>query len=273
MSMHCNDVEPLLQAYLDNELAEGDTQDLTDHVSDCRSCREQVAEEARFHRTLRAHLRPPRASEGLRERIQVELDREEWRERKQSRRGWGWGWMLPATASAAACVALLFFAVSNPMPGQPEEDVANDAVRQHLRRPPMEVQGAAVKGWVQQHVSPAVRVPRFNHRDTNLRGARLSHLQGRDAALIYYDVQMGRRQYEVSAMIFDAADIEFRDGERHTVGDRTLWVAQSYGLSIVAHKDGEGIGYLFISEMNGRDLLDFVVTSDLVSRTGESWRR
>jgi hypothetical protein len=55
-------------------------------------------------------------------------------------------------------------------------------------------------------------------------------------------------------------------GRRHRVGGRTLCVGQQRGTHIVTHTDGNGLGYIFISEMDARTLVDFVSTSDLLLR-------
>lgn len=270
MSMRCEDVEPLVQTHLDGELADEDRRELSVHLASCASCRDTVAEEARFHRELREKLRPPPLPGGMRERILTELDREDWRARKQTTSRLGWA--FPAVASMAAACALIFFIMSSRDLGTDEAPLAYDAVRQHIRRPPVEVQGAAVNPWVQQYLSPMVQVPRFSDRDISLRGARLSHLRGRDAALLYYEAVINKRPYEVATFIVDAPDLNVSAGEREVIGGRELWVHESHGYNVVAHKDAAGIAYVFTSEMPKEDLLRVVVTSNLLLR-GENLLR
>lgn len=272
MAIQCLDVETLVQTHLDGELAEEDASELQSHLVACSSCCEAAAEEARFHTELRHTLAPPAAPAGLRSRITAELGREDWRARKDRQRA-RWSWALPATATLVAAAALLLFVVVNQR-AETEAPVAYDAVRQHIRRPPIEVQGTAVTPWVKRHLSPGVEVPRFSDRSTSLRGARLSHLRGRDAVLLYYDASVGSRRHAVTAAILEAADLDLRIGERYVIGDRALWVGQDLGYNIVTLKGPNGFGYVFTSEMDSESLLDFVVNSDLFLRPGEPslWR-
>lgn len=198
------------------------------------------------------------------------LDREDWSARKEGRSLKSW--TLPAAASLAAVAALLLFIVSAPRQSA-EAPVTVHAVRQHIRRPPIEVQGAAVTPWVKQHMSPMVSIPRFSSRNTSLRGARLSHLGSRDAVQIFYRADVNSQPYDVTMMIVDASDLNLRNGRRYMIGGRELWAGQYYGYNVVAHKDANGIGYVFISEMSADHLLGLVETSDLILRTSEASRR
>lgn len=273
MPLQCAEIETLVQTYLDDELAGEETRDLERHVAGCTDCRQQVAEETRFHTSLRKQLAPPRAPADLRDRIAQALDREDEgvRARGISRRrarGSRWSWVLPGTATLAAAAALLLFVFQTPeSPSEPP--VAYDAVRQHMRRPPVEVQGAAISPWIRRHFSPQVQVPRFDRRHTNLRGARLSHVRGRDAVQFYYDVARGSHRHEVSMLMFDASDIDFgqtfRRSQHRQIDGREIWLDERLGYGVVAHKSADGIGYLLTSDMDGDQLLDLVRQSDLLS--------
>jgi anti-sigma factor RsiW len=265
MAIQCLDVETLVQTHLDGELAEDDAKELQSHLTACSSCCGVATEEARFHAGLRQTLAPPAMPAGLHSKIIAELAREDWRARKANRARWSWA--LPASATVAAAAALLFFVVANQRTDA-EAPVAYDAVRQHIRQPPIEVQGAAVSPWVKRHLSPVVEVPRFSDRNTRLRGARLSHLRGRDAVLLYYDASVGSQRHAVTAVILEAADLDLRSGQRYSVAGRELWVSQNLGYNIVTLKGPDGIGYVFTSEMDSESLLGFVVNSDLMLRPG-----
>lgn len=271
MAIQCVDVETLVQTHLDGELAEEDASELQSHLAACSSCCESATDDARFHAELRHTLAPPPMPAGLCARITAELAREDWRARKSDRARWSWA--LPAAATLAAAAALLLFVVVNQRP-EAEAPVAYDAVRQHIRRPPIEVQGTAVTPWVKRHLSPVVEVPRFSDRGTSLRGARLSHLRDRDAVLLYYDASVGSRRHAVTATILEAAGLDLRIGQRHVVGGRELWVGHARGYNIVTLKGRNDIGYVFTSEMDSESLFQFVVNSDLLLSSVEPrlWR-
>lgn len=265
MAIQCADVETLVQTHLDDELADEDARVLKEHLTSCRSCGVLASEEARFHAELRSKLAAPAMPAELAGRIAAELDRHDWRARKE--RVGRLSAVLPMAASLAAAAALLLFVVST-RDGGSEPQLAQEAVRQHMRRPPIEVQGTAVSPWVERHMSPHVQIPTFS-QSTQLRGARLSHLRGRDAAQVFYDAFIGHRRHEVSAMIVpDAMDLKLRGGQRHVVDGRELWVGASHGYSVVFHKAVNGTVYLFTSDMDAGELLDLVADSDLLMRAG-----
>lgn len=270
MPTRCTDIEPLVQTYLDDELAEEDARDVERHIETCDGCRRRTVAQARFHAFLRKELAPCRAPESLRERVAHALDQEEWRMRR-ARRAPG-RWVLPGSATVAAAAALLLFVVTAVQQPQTSEEprVADDAVLQHMQRSPIEVQGAAVSPWVRRNYSGQVQMPRFEGVRTTLRGARRSQLRGRDAVQLYYDVLIGQRQHELSVHLFPAADIDFDRGfpnsRAYVVDGRVLWVGELRGHAVVAHRDASGTGYLFTSgDMRGEHLLEMVGRSDLLS--------
>lgn len=286
MPIHCGDIENLLQTYLDDELADDDSSAVAEHVAECPSCKKHVADEARFHSDVRYALEPPPAPESLRDNLCLVLDREDWQARKRGRSAWTW--VLPGSATLAAAAALLLFVVSNQdfaadagsdpaasstassgaTPGATRSATPSatydDAVRRHVRKLPIEVQGAAVQDWASQHMPRQAALPRFSTPRTDLLGARLSHLDGRDALQLYYQARVDHRVYEMTGLILDASDLDFRTRERRTISGRELWVGKSMGYNVVAHKDERGIGYVFISEMTVAQLLDTVGNSDLL---------
>lgn len=270
MAIQCADTEPLVQTFLDGELADADADALHAHLAECAECNQVAAETARFHASLRERLTPPPAPEHLRDNILQALDQEDWRVRKA--RSPRWNWTLPVASSLAAVAALLFFFVSSNQ-SVSTSPVADDAVRQHLRRPPVEVTGTKVSPFVREHFSHRAHVPRFSDTSTGLLGARLSHVAGRDAAQLFYETRIGNRLYDVSVLIVEPSRLDFCVGRRYMVGDRKLCLAHLQGMHIVSHTDEDGWGYLVVSEMDGPHLLDFVGTSDLLLRASENHRR
>lgn len=270
MAIQCADTETLVQTYLDGELADNDAETLQAHLGECANCNQLATEEARFHARLRERLTPPPAPEHLRGNILKALDQEDWRARKQ--RSSRWNWTLPAASSLAAVAALLFFFVSsNQSVSTPP--VADDAVRQHLRRPPVEVTGTKVSPFVREHFSQQAHVPRFSDSSTGLLGARLSHMAGRDAAQLYYETRMGNRRYEVSVLIVESRRLDLCVGRPYRIGGRKLCLVKHRGHHVVTHTDENGWGYVFTSKMDGETLVDFVGTWDLLLASENRRRR
>lgn len=266
MAIQCADTDTLVQTYLDGELADADAAMLHGHLTECAVCAHTATEEARAHALLREKLAPPSMPMHLRDRVIEALAIDDWQSRRHSVARWSW--TFPAAASVAAAAALVLFVVTNNQPAK-NQAVAEDAVRQHTRPLPIEVAGNSVPVFVREHLSPMAHVPRFSSTATSLRGARLSHLGGRDAALVFYETRMGNRLYDVSALIFDARDMRLCNGRMFDIGGRDVCVSQIQGFHVATHKDDRGIGYIFISEMDAMTMLDFVKTSDLLLRASE----
>ncbi len=268
MSIQCAEIENLLFSYLDDELDEHERIDFESHLADCASCADRVDAETRFSDTMRMHLAPPPVPELLERRLLRALDAEDRQSRAQLLRSWA----LPGAATVAAAAALAVFVVA-PGSSRNEDLVTHAAVQQHLRQPPIEVQGAAVSPWLHEHFRPSIEVPRFSSSDIRLKGARLSHLRGLDAAQLFYEVESFGRLHEVQAHIIDASNLAFRGSRRQVIDGRELWIDGQLGLSVVAYKAPDGIGYVFTSsDMDERQLVDLVGSSDLLLRVNERLR-
>ncbi|HWN72114.1 MAG TPA: zf-HC2 domain-containing protein [Haliangium sp.] len=270
MPIRCTDIESLVQTYLDDELAEGESRELELHAGACESCRRHMVQAARFHERLRqdlAALAPTGASSELCQRVALALDQEDWRTRRTRTT-----WVLPGAATMAAAAALLLFVVTSLKPAErpTQPQVTEAAVLEHIRRPPLEVQGAAVSPWMRQHYSPTAQMPRFEGVRTVLRGGRLGQLRGRQAMQLYYDVLHGQRRHEVVVHVFDGRDIDFAsgfpEGRPYRIDGNELWVGQLRGYGVVAHRDARGTAYLFTAEdLTGERLLDIVARADMRS--------
>jgi anti-sigma factor RsiW len=270
MAIQCNDIETLVHTYLDGELAEHDLLDVEDHLTECEACRQQMDEEARFVSRVREDLAPPPPPPMLHAQLLEALDGEDQRGAALARRTRR-AFALPAAASVAAAAALVLFASAQWSAN--ETPVTYEAVKQHLRRPPVEVQGAGVSPWIQQHFLPRVALPRFSEPSVNLVGARLSHLRGRDAAQLFYEVMSSRGHRNFQVHIIDASDLRLGGRDRREVGGRALWVDDQLGFSTVTFRDQDGIGYLFTSDMEADELFELVIGSDLLLRATERPRR
>jgi anti-sigma factor RsiW len=278
MPIRCTDIESLVQTYLDDELAEGETRELELHVGTCDECRRHVTGAARFHERLRqclAAVAPGSAPSDFCQRIALALDQEDWRMRRAGLRT---SWVLPGDATMAAAAALLLFVVTTVNPttsptvitAQVQPQVTEAAVLEHIRRPPLEVQGAAVSPWMRQHYSPTVQMPRFEGVRTVLRGGRLGQIRDRRSMQLYYDVLHGQRRHEVVVHVFDGRDVDFAsgfpEGRLHRIDGSELWVGELRGYGVIAHRDARGTAYLFTSEdLSGEHLLEIVGRTDLIA--------
>lgn len=276
MAIHCSDIETLVHTYLDGELAEDDVCEFENHAAECAVCGERLRLEVEFRSDLRRKLAAPRAPDTLRARLGSaldEVDRAEALAQRDSRLGW----ILPGVATFAAAAALvLFFTVGDRTnsANTAGEPIQHDAVRAHLRRAPLEVTGAAnrVSPWIKKHFQPRIEPPRFSGPDVALRGARLGHLQGRDSAQLFYQVERNGRRHDVNVHVIDGADLDFNANATWDVGGRKLGIDEKLGYSIVTYQDEHGIGWVFTSDMSKSDLANLVMSSDLLLRVDERLR-
>ncbi len=263
MAFHCSEIDTLIQTYLDGELSSQDLRDFEAHIAECEECRRKLRAERDFRRFIQRRLAEtaPQAPQALQQRLRENLDAED-NDLAAARRRARLSWVLPGAATLAAAAALLLFITTNRTPVA-EETIAEDAVMAHMRRPPVEVQGAGqVSPWIEQHFRPDVSVPRFSASNVSLRGARLSHLMGRDAAQLVYDVDRNSQRQELRVHIVDGKNLDLHAKNKRIIGGREVWVDGAYGFSTVTVRGNDGMSYVFTSEMDGDDLVDLVTSSD-----------
>ncbi len=168
---------------------------------------------------------------------------------------------------AAAAALAVFVTVKPPGPAQVGA-VAQEAVRQHTRSMPLEVQGASTGPWLREHFTPSVEVPKFTQPGIRLVGARLTAVNGHDGALLAYDVALGDARFGLSALVIrNASSEDLSGGQEIQVGNRVLHVMDSDGLTAVTFIDTDHMGYAFMSDrLSTNDLVQLVVSTDLIGR-------
>lgn len=282
----CNDIEPLVPPYLDQELADSDLRELEQHVAECGPCRHEIRAAEAVQRALRQQLAPPRAPDALRDRIVRGLDAADADDRRAERRA-RWSWALPAASSVAAAAALFLFVFAGPLAPAAEhaatepaaepqpERVAHEAVRQRFRASPVMVPGnrGEVSRSAAQYLRVPVRPPSFGRDDVDLLGWQPSNLRGRQAALFLYQVEGPSGRHQVNVHVLDARNLDLRSQDRVRVGARELWIDRPFGFSSVSFRDTGGIGYVFTSDMPSAELVALVAESDILDHVSERLRR
>jgi anti-sigma factor RsiW len=263
----CTSIDTLAMAYLDDELAGEERRELELHLHDCTDCRKHVDGEREELGMLRGKLAAPPAPDLLRARITRALDGEDAQVVRAQRRRWS-TWLLPGSAMIAAASALLLFVTVRPPGPQEVGAVAQEAVRQHTRSMPLEVQGASTGPWLHEHFTPSVEVPQFTAPGIKLVGARLTAVNGHDGALLAYSVALGDTRIGLSALVIrDARAEDLAGGDEIQVGNRVLHAMESNGLTAVTFIDIDHMGYAFMSDrLSTNELVQLVVQTDLIGR-------
>jgi anti-sigma factor RsiW len=267
----CQSIDTLSMAYLDDELATEERRELELHLIDCTTCRQQVDTERSDLAFVRGALVPPPATDILKSKLGRMLDTEDAEDARRDRKRWS-SWVLPGGAMVAAAAALALFIGVHPAAKREVSAATHEAVRQQLRQPPLEVQGASTGPWMREHFAP-VAVPQFTQPGVQLVGGRLSAVDGHDAALLFYALRTsdGNRFGLTALVVRDVHGEELSAGQAIDVGGRTLHLVDADGVPAVTFvdsgPDGNRLGYVFTSDrLSINELVDVVVSSDLIRR-------
>jgi anti-sigma factor RsiW len=274
----CQSIDTLAMAYLDDELVSEERRELELHLLSCTECKAHVESERAEIALVRKALAPPPAPGALKVSIQRLLDAEDRASMAAQRKRWT-RFVLPGSASLAAAAALAVFVFATPSRDEaPSGKVAREVVRQQSRQMPLEVEGPGTGPWLRQYFSN-VEPPRFTAPGIVLYGARLTAVSGHDAALLKYRVSMGSKVITLTAVVMDdMRGDELSGGQPVKVGgNRMLYIHSANGTPAVTFVDdsapvGARIGYAFAADgLSPNELLDLVVSSDLITRAHEGW--
>jgi anti-sigma factor RsiW len=268
----CDHIDTLAMAYLDDELATEERRELEHHVLDCAGCKQHLDGEREELAIIRKAIAVPPASDVARARVMRALDAEATKAtaaEKTARRGQLSRWMLPGSAMFAAVAALaVFVAVRPPAAVKATSTLAHEAIRQGQKSPPLEVQGVGTAPWLRQHFAPTVTLPQFADA-VELQGARLTAVNGHDAAQLKYTIKIGTGAIAMSAVVIRdlAPDALSGGGEAiPTDGDLPLHVVEIDGVPAVTYVDANHDGYVFMSgQLSAQEVLRLVVSSNLVA--------
>jgi len=264
----CNDVERLLEPYLDGEFEADDRASIETHLSACRSCRDGAASAMAFRSALRARLREafapgsPQATapDSLRRRISAALDAQEVRPATWWRRMLS---PLPV-AAAAACVAGALFVFAGHRATDP---LVEEAVRKHARDLPLELSTAAIApelipSMLARRLDFNPKPPAFRADGVKLVGAGLAQIRNWPAAYMRYETPRG----PVGLFIIDDPQRRVaEEGHRVDVGPATVWVMNMRGYNVAVWRQNE-IVYSLVSDLDEADLVRLVETAQSAER-------
>jgi anti-sigma factor (TIGR02949 family) len=128
--MQCEEARPLLDAYLDGEVAGAERSSLRDHIEGCAECGPEAAALQRLREGIRRAAPPYRAPEALRSGVRSALRREAAEARPAAMRAPGW---LAYAASILLAVAIGSGGTFLLTGERQENTVANEVIDSHLR--------------------------------------------------------------------------------------------------------------------------------------------
>jgi len=254
-AMDCSELERSVDAYLDDEFDHSERAEAEAHLARCGRCRVMVEAQGRLRAALRAKLReamnaPAQAGQAppaLRERVEQSLAHQRkplWRRALAP---------VPlATVAACAAGALVVLATHTG-----NEALLEDAIRNHHRALPLEVDAAAMPGWfagkLDFHPSP----PHFAGSGVRVEGARLSNLREWPAAYIRYRLPRG----QAGLFIVDDPSRRFdAPGRVVKMGQGVVRVTSARGYNVAVWRHDE-IVYSLVSDLDETQLFQLVQTA------------
>jgi len=154
-------------------------------------------------------------------------------------------------------------------PSNEVSETTQEVARQQVRNnKPLEVQGASTGPWLRQHFAPTMQLPTFETEPVQLLGARLTAVNGHDAAMLQYKVSLDDTPLRLSAVVVQGLGRdELSGGQAIEVGDRVLHLVEIEDTPAVTFVDQNNTGYVFMAErLTANELVRLVVSSNLIDR-------
>jgi len=233
--------ETQLDAYLDGELAAGDTRALETHLAECPECTRFRDRRLELRAAIVAGVPTFQAPQALRERVLAAARGSSPSARAPRRFTVQNVWRPLALAASFAVVALGSWTLALQRAGGVA--LADDVLASHIRSlmpghltDVLSSDQHTVKPWFNGRLDFSPAVYDFVGRGSPLLGGRIDYVGGRSVAALVY----GRRQHMINVFVWPAArgpggpSTRTRQGyhELHwTTGDYTYWVVSDLGLA------------------------------------------
>lgn len=257
MPQECRQLEEtFLHAYVDGEFDAEETAEVQAHLEGCAACTHVV----RIHQSYRAAMArassaaPHKLHDALKERLADEMPESRWMSTFRDPRG---------IALTAACVgaAAWFLAggMSHPVLSH-ETSYVDDGIALHSRALPFDYTASDVgslQQWLSSKLDFGVHVPRFPS-GAQVRGARLSSVHARPAAVVSYAVTADGRR--ASLLIVDDPEPRL-DGMARHIANREVFITRARGFNVVSWRTDDVV-YSLISDLDERDVLQLVQSAE-----------
>lgn len=255
-AMDCRELERSVDAFLDGEFDERERAEAEAHLAGCPACRGMVEGQGRIRDAVRAKLREAMAAPApagcapaaLRERLTRTLAKEK---RPLWRRALAPLPMATVAACAAGVLVVLASHTGNP-------DLLEDAIRNHHRGLPLEVDAAAMPGWFAGKLDFHPSLPHFTS-GVRVEGARLSNLREWPAAYVRYQLPRG----QAGLFIVDDPGRRFdAPGRDVRLGNEVVRVASAKGYNVAIWRQDE-IVYSLVSDLDEDSLFRLVEAAQI----------
>jgi len=243
--MNCQEIHPLLHAYIDGELDLPHALEVERHVGACPACAAAIGSWQALHSALRDHEVAYRAPGQLRSRLFAGTTKPPLETRQAKNRQPFWQWLaLGATAIAALALLLQPFAPAT------RDRLIDEAVAGHIRSLMAEhltdvasSDRHTVKPWFNGRLDFSPDVRDFAAQGFPLVGGRLDYLDGRAVAALVYR----RDKHPINVFVWPLA--------AETTPPPPASQARR-GYTVVMREQG-GLRYCLVSDVNPKELEEF----------------
>jgi len=244
--MNCDEVQQLLEAYLDGELTLSDRRDIDLHISECKSCLRQFENLQKLQIQIRSvQYQPlPAALKGSIENSLRDITGEPARRSELFR--WisiGGGSMITGVLATWLVMTVLLI---SPASSQIADSVINMHINSLLADHITDVRSTdrhTVKPWFNGRIGFAPPVKTFEPQGYQLMGGRLDYLDGQTVSALVYK----RRAHVINLFVLK---------NNHPSDTRSTASLQRHGYNLVSwHK--EGLAFWLISDLNKKELMQF----------------
>jgi anti-sigma factor RsiW len=273
--MDCKLVRGHLDAYVDGELEPTPVIEFERHLDDCGSCRNELALSRLMQRGLR-ELGQPAAPQALKLRLTRALDEADAREGRAVfplRNPWA----MSAVTVAGSLVLLVGGMIRSDSRGhqgvQTEAGIVDplgvlgEVVQRHVDQLPSDINAEPpdqVTSWFRGKVAFRMRPVEFNEPQVHFIGARVSHVQDRTAANLYYSVGSSR----LTTVVFQPPP-SFQHAlhddhllHRERLGSRVVTYHNVHGYTVPVFEH-DGVVYAFTGDLDQQRLLKLVASARL----------
>lgn len=248
--MNCREIRALSHAYADRELDLVRTNEIEQHLNDCRSCSREIANIRALSSALKSSTFYFRAPANLTKKIRASTcarnGTAHWPQRSVVRKeSWAqWmRWFIPVAASALVIVLAISFVPSADK--RLTEEVVASHVRSLMANHLTDVASTdqhTVKPWFDGKIDFAPPVSDLAERGFPLVGGRLDYLQNRSVAAEVYQ----RNKHFINLFVWPTL--------QHRNTAKKLAIEKGYN---VIYWQSSGMNYSAVSDLNAAELREF----------------
>ena len=240
--MNCNEIHPLLHAYMDSELDLMRSLEVERHLKTCSGCAAIKRSLQSLHSTLRHSDLSYQAPDALRARILKSVNAAPEERAPRDSRPWMWQWLTLGAIGFAVVMLML-----QPVGMSEGDRLADEAISDHVRSlMPGHLMDVAstdqhtVKPWFNGKIDFAPEVKDFATEGFPLVGGRLDYLKGQTVAALIYQ----RNKHTINVFVWPEKTSAPDKAEEHR------------GYSVV-NRTINGLRYMCVSDLNEKDLEAF----------------